>query len=117
MASVSLRIDLDPGGPDGRIGPGKIALMKAIGQTGSISAAARQLGMSYRRAWLLVDALNRLFGGALVETREGGSGGGGCALTPLGRAVVDGYDRACAATAKAAGAAIAELQSLRAGPR
>jgi len=113
VATLSLRIDLDPGGPDGRIGPGKIALLKAIGETGSISAAARRLDMSYRRAWLLIDALNRLFGAPVVETREGGSGGGGAALTPLGLAVVRTYDAATAAAAEAAGVAIAEMEQLR----
>lgn len=114
MANLSLRIDLDPGGPDGRLGPGKIALMKAIADTGSISAAARRLGMSYRRAWLLIDALNRLFVSAVVETREGGSGGGGAALTPLGRTVVERYDAASAAAEMAAGTAVADLERLRA---
>jgi molybdate transport system regulatory protein len=115
VASLSLRIDLDPGGPDGRIGPGKIALLKAITETGSISAAARRLGMSYRRAWLLIDALNRLFGAPVVETREGGSGGGGAAPTPLGKMVVCHYEEATAAAVEAAGAAIAQMEKLR-GP-
>lgn len=113
MANLSLRIDLDPGGPDGRLGPGKVALLKAVAEAGSISAAARRLGMSYRRAWLLVDALNRLFGAPVVETREGGSGGGGAALTPLGQAVVRHYEAATAGAEEAAGRAIADLERLR----
>ncbi len=113
MARLTLRIDLDPGGPDGRIGPGKIALLKAVAATGSISAAARSLGMSYRRAWLLIDAMNRLFGAPVVETREGGSGGGGAALTPLGEMVIRHYDEATTAAAEAANRAIAELEKLR----
>src|SRR3990167_6920003 len=53
------------------IGPGKAALMQAIARTGSISAAARELGMSYRRAWLLVDTMNRCFAQPLVEAHSG----------------------------------------------
>ena len=65
--TLSLRIDL----PGGRIGPGKIALLEAIDREGSISAAGRALGMSYRRAWDLVDTLNRLTGTAMVAASTG----------------------------------------------
>ena len=85
MARIFLRVDLEP---QGRIGPGKIALLEAIGRAGSISAAGRALGMSYRRAWLLVDELNRLLGAPVVTTQLGGSHGGGASLTPLGRDLV-----------------------------
>ncbi|MGD9507889.1 MAG: winged helix-turn-helix domain-containing protein [Geminicoccaceae bacterium] len=85
MARVFVRVDFAPGV---RIGPGKIALLEQIAQTGSISAAGRALGMSYRRAWLLVDELNRLFGAPLVTTQLGGSHGGGAALTELGVGLV-----------------------------
>lgn len=85
MASLSLRIDLDP---TGRIGPGKIALLEAIDEAGSISAGARAMGMSYKRAWDLVEEMNRLFGRPVAGTRTGGSKGGGAELTPLGRTVV-----------------------------
>ena len=74
--------------PKGRIGPGKIALLEQIDLTGSISAAGRALGMSYRRAWLLVDELNRLFAAPVVTTQMGGSHGGGAALTTLGNEIV-----------------------------
>ena len=84
---LSLRIDLE----GGRIGPGKIALLEAIATEGSISGAARTLGMSYRRAWELVGALNRLPGAPLVEAATGGRAGGGAALTPTGRRMVDDY--------------------------
>ena len=67
---LSIRIDLTNGD---RIGPGKIALLEAIKSAGSISAAARQLGMSYRRAWLLVDALNHMFPNTLVSASPGAS--------------------------------------------
>lgn len=87
MTRIVIRLDL----PAGRIGPGKIALLEQIARSGSISAAGRSLGMSYRRAWLLVEELNRLFKEPLVATQLGGVGGGGAALTPLGRSVIDHY--------------------------
>lgn len=85
MARVFLRVDFSPGS---RIGPGKIALLEQIAQTGSISAAGRALRMSYRRAWVLVDELNRVFGAPVVTTQLGGSHGGGAALTELGSSLV-----------------------------
>ena len=75
---VTVRIDFDG---NRRLGPGKIALLEAIRQRGSIAAAGRDFGMSYRRAWLLVDELNRMFSRPLVETHGGGRHGGGAALT------------------------------------
>ena len=78
--------------PNGhRIGPGKIALLEAIRTEGSITAAARYLGMSYRRAWELVEELNATFGRPLVESRAGGKAGGGADLTPLGYFVIGRY--------------------------
>jgi molybdate transport system regulatory protein len=83
------------------IGPGKAALLEAIGKTGSISAAAREMGMSYRRAWSLVDRMNTDFTGPLVEKVAGGRGGGGAALSILGQDVLARYhaieDKAAAA--------------------
>jgi molybdate transport system regulatory protein len=73
------------------MGPGKADLLNAIEQTGSISAAARELGMSYRRAWLLVDTMNACFQSPLVETLTGGQHGGGAQVTDLGREVVKRY--------------------------
>jgi molybdate transport system regulatory protein len=70
------------------IGPGKAALLEAIAATGSISATAKQLGMSYRRAWLLVDTMNRCFREPLVASASGGSGGGGAHVTDFGRRVM-----------------------------
>lgn len=75
------------------LGPGKVDLLEAIGRTGSISAAGRELGMSYRRAWLLVDALNHMFPDALVKAAPGGSHGGGAKLTDYGRGVAAAYRR------------------------
>lgn len=73
------------------LGPGKAALLDGIGRRGSISGAARELGMSYRRAWLLVDAMNRDFRADLVTTAVGGAGGGGACVTPLGAEVLCRY--------------------------
>jgi molybdate transport system regulatory protein len=107
MPSLSLRIDLDP---DGRIGPGKVELLEQIAAFGSISAGARQMEMSYRRAWLLVEDLNRLFGRPVVATSKGGRRGGGAELTSVGLAVVTRF-RAIERAAEAAAAPhIAALQ-------
>jgi len=86
------------------IGPGKVALLEAIAETGSISAAARQLGMSYRRAWILVDEVNRSFNSPAVDTATGGARGGGAVLTRFGHGLVKRY-RALERTAQAATAA------------
>jgi molybdate transport system regulatory protein len=73
------------------IGPGKIAILQAIAESGSISAAGRQLGMSYRRAWLLVDQMNHYFNEPVVQAATGGHQGGGTALTPMGHEVIRLY--------------------------
>jgi len=73
------------------MGPGKAALIEAIDRHGSISAAGRALGMSYRRAWLLVDTMNRCWSAPLVETAAGGTKGGGARITEMGRAVLAHY--------------------------
>lgn len=78
-------------GAEPAIGPGKADLMAAIDQEGSISAAGRALGMSYRRAWLLVDSLNHCWNERLVETTSGGSSSRGARLTMKGRVVLDSY--------------------------
>lgn len=83
-----LRIHRDE---DVAIGPGKVALLEAVAECGSISAAARQLGMSYRRAWLLLDELNRALRSPAVSTATGGSHGGGATLTPVGEEIVRRY--------------------------
>lgn len=72
-------------------GPGKADLLEAIRDTGSISAAGKKMGMSYRRAWLLVDAMNRCFQQPLVDTAKGGAKGGGTQLTDLGIQVLEHY--------------------------
>jgi molybdate transport system regulatory protein len=75
------------------LGPGKVDLIEAIDRSGSISAAARTMGMSYRRAWLLVDALNHMFNRPLVVAASGGSHGGGAKVTDFGRDVAAAYRR------------------------
>jgi molybdate transport system regulatory protein len=83
-----LRLDFGPGRA---IGHGKVRLLEAVRDHGSISAAGRSMGMSYRRAWLLIDELNGLFETPLVETKHGGSAGGGAELTRFGHHVVQQY--------------------------
>src|SRR5215475_10204703 len=85
---LSIRIDLTSGD---RIGPGKIALLEAIRTTGSISGAARTLGMSYRRAWLLVEEVNDALLEPAVAAETGGRSGGGAALTAVGEKVIGLY--------------------------
>ena len=69
---------------DDRLGHGKMELLEHIRETGSISAAGRAMDMSYRRAWLLVAEMNRMFKAQVVESQRGGQKGGGAALTPFG---------------------------------
>ena len=111
-ATPRLAIRLDLGGGL-RIGPGKVVLLEAIGRSGSISAAGRALKMSYRRAWELVEELNRVMGCPVVETAAGGAGGGGARLTPAGEAVIRQY-RAIEDAANAQAAPLLEaLQAFR----
>lgn len=86
-----LRIVFD--GQPRRLGPGKIELLEAVGETGSISGAGRRLGMSYRRAQLLVDEVNKIFVRPAVVTSAGGPDGDGAVLTEFGRALVAAYRR------------------------
>jgi molybdate transport system regulatory protein len=90
MGEVRLTVRVDFGAA-GSLGPGKIRLLETIGRLGSISRAGRALGMSYRRAWLLVDDLNRCFREPVVITKPGGARGGGAALTPFGLDVIGKY--------------------------
>lgn len=107
LPSLSLRIDLDSGD---RIGPGKIALLENIDRHGSISAAGRAMDMSYKRAWDLVDELNRVCRQPVVERQAGGKNGGGAALTAFGEILVARYRRI---ERDAAAAAKKELAALR----
>lgn len=85
---VTLRVDFDD---NAAIGPGKIALLEKMLESGSLSQAARELDMSYRRAWQLLDTMNRIFRAPLVKTSIGGAGGGGAVLTELGQSVITAY--------------------------
>lgn len=94
------------------IGPGKVQLLETIAETGSISGAARALSMSYRRAWILVDEMNRALNTPAVNTSAGGAHGGGASLTATGEAIVTHY-RAIETTSRMAAAAdIAALTRL-----
>lgn len=104
--SLTLRIDL---GAAGAIGPGKIRLLELIGETGSISAAGRAMGMSYRQAWLLIDSLNSLFHEPATETLSGGIRGGGADLTPFGRTLIRTYRDIEAAAGKSVTEELASL--------
>ena len=108
MATLSLRIDLDA---DTRIGPGKILLLERIDELGSISAAGRSIGMSYKRAWELVSTLNQCFATPVVAAQTGGKSGGGASLTRFGRDLVAHYR---AIEAKAERSAALHLQAIQA---
>jgi molybdate transport system regulatory protein len=99
-------------GEDIAVGPGKVDLLEAIAATGSITAAARRLGMSYRRAWLLVDTMNRCFKKPVVEAESGGRRGGGTQLTTVGAEVLQSYRRAEKLAASASAAELRKLQRL-----
>jgi molybdate transport system regulatory protein len=96
-------------GSEHSLGPGKAALLEAIRATGSISAAARALGMAYRHAWELVDDLNACFTPAVVETAAGGRLGGGARLTPFGEELVQRFREMEAAAGVALAPALARL--------
>lgn len=88
MERLSIRIDFGPGH---RLGPGKVRLLEMIAEHGSISAAGRALGMSYRRAWMLVETMSTGFGRPVVVVQIGGKAGGGARLSPFGANVVAQY--------------------------
>lgn len=104
MMDLRLQLRLDA---DTRIGPGKILLLEAVDRVGSISAAARELGMTYRRAWELIDHMNKAFGRPLVIGQTGSTGG--ASLTDLGRDVVRRYRLIEQATRDAAAEHLAAL--------
>ena len=99
-------------GPEIAIGPGKADLLEAIAKSGSISESARRLGMSYRRAWLLVDTMNRCFLEPLVSSATGGSGGGGAQLTPFGHKVLATFRRLESRVERALDQPLEELSAL-----
>ena len=103
---LTLRVDL---GPKQSIGPGKMRLLDAVAETGSISSAGRMLGMSYRRAWMLIDDLNSSFRRKVVTTMLGGKEGGGAKLTPFGAELLKRYRTIEASATKATKAHVAFL--------
>jgi molybdate transport system regulatory protein len=111
ITKLTLRVDF---GSRRSIGPGKIRLLEEIGCGGSISQAGRSLGMSYRRAWLLIDDMNRSFRHAVVRAKSGGLQGGGAVLTEFGTGLVRDYR---AIETAAAGAAKSRLRRLEAALR
>lgn len=108
MPTLSVRVDFEPGG---RLGPGKVTLLEEIEAHGSISGAARAMPMSYKRAWDLVEDMNRVFGNPVVATKPGGRSGGGAELTETGRLLIKRYraiERAALAAAETEMRALAE---------
>jgi molybdate transport system regulatory protein len=105
---LTLRVDF---GSRRSIGPGKIRLLEEIGRGGSISQAGRTLGMSYRRAWLLIDDLNTSFRYAVVRAKTGGTQGGGAELTEFGSQLVRDYRAIETAAAGAAKTRLRRLES------
>jgi molybdate transport system regulatory protein len=108
MDELMLRVSLNR---DHFLGPGKIRLLELIDQTGSISAAARLMAMSYRRAWLLVDSMNAAFRAPVVIAAIGGKQGGGAAVTAFGREVIGRFRRMEETARKAIAPDLAALRS------
>ena len=98
------------------IGPGKADLLEGIRETGSIAAAGRRMGMSYKRAWMLVGTLNGFFVTPLVESSRGGSNHGGARLTETGDRVLAHFRALEARAAEAAAGEVAAIAALRADP-
>jgi molybdate transport system regulatory protein len=105
MARLTIRIDL---GDESAFGPGKARLLELVDEKGSIRAAARAMGMSYRRAWILLQDIEFVLGAKAISGEIGGAGGGGSSLTPLGRSVVEKYR---AIEAQAARSVAAQLRT------
>jgi molybdate transport system regulatory protein len=118
MTRLSLRIDFEPSGS--ALGPGMVQLLERVAAQGSIRSAAASMGMSYRKAWLLVQEMQDTFNGAVVTTEIGGSDGGGTKLTELGTQLLKAYRRIESRAARAAEAdleALAALVKANAAPR
>ena len=112
MTAQPLQLWFRLDGPQGAIGPGKVRLLRAVREEGSLSAAARKAGVSYRRAWQLLDEASRAVGHRLVETSQGGKGGGGARLTSTGEAVVQEFQHLETVLTAAAGPALRRLANL-----
>ena len=114
-SAARLRIVL---GRDIAVGPGKADLLEGIRETGSIAAAGRRMGMSYKQAWLLIDTMNHCFSKPLVEAVKGGKSGGGANLTQLGEDVLTRYRRMQTATEEVIADDLAALKRvMRKAPR
>jgi molybdate transport system regulatory protein len=111
---LTLRVDLGSGRA---LGPGKVRLLEAIEKTGSISQAGRMLGMSYRRAWLLVDDMNNCFRDTVIAAQPGGVHGGGATLTPFGQRLVERYRAIEADALVATRKHLHDLEAALKGPR
>jgi molybdate transport system regulatory protein len=111
---LTLRVDF---GSRRSVGPGKIRLLEEIDRTGSISQAGRNLRMSYRRAWLLIDDMNKCFRHPVVSTKSGGLQGGGAALTEFGADLVRNYRTIETAASSAAQTRLRDLETALRAPR
>ncbi len=109
MLRLTLRIDHDGAH---WLGPGKVRLLELIAEHGSIARAGRAMGMSYRRAWLLVDAMTASLGEPVVAARPGGVGGGGAVVTAAGTRLVTCYRQMERDAAEAASASLTVLQTM-----
>jgi len=108
MARLRLGIYLEEDGP--KIGRGKVRLLRAIREHGSISAAARSMGMAYRHAWVMVDELNRCFREPVVESTIGGRRGGGARLTSWGEELIERFEDIDRMASRAIGRQLAALE-------
>jgi len=99
-------------GERGMIGPGKAELLERIDSAGSIAAAGRAMGMSYKRAWMLIETMNAMFREPVVESTRGGAQGGGARLTDTGHKVAAAYRAFETEAARSGEAHLAELQGL-----
>lgn len=99
------------------LGPGKVQLLQAVIEHGSISAAARSMEMSYRHAWELLDDVNRCFAGRVLETEAGGKAGGGARVTDFGRELISRYQKIRDAAGSAVEEELQELERSRTTPK
>ncbi|WP_417678884.1 winged helix-turn-helix domain-containing protein [Pseudodonghicola sp.] len=113
LPKLRLRVVFAPGR---MLGPGKADLLELIQRSGSISAAGREMGMSYKRAWSLVEEMNAMFRAPLVQSVRGGAKGGGAQLTETGITVLEQYRALERAAAQGGRAELAALQTLCADP-